>query len=171
MEVASALRRVRIAGTVLFLSLSAAGASADPPRPDALKMRNAPRASSALATPSQPQPAPAISAEPAPAQPAAPAHTNPVAVSKAVKEASDALELCYALARRADPSLAASVTVRATVRADASLELRAQTASLGNGYFTRCVERKHGPLVTVSELPEATADTRTIVVGAKTAAP
>jgi hypothetical protein len=166
MSVASALQLVRIVGALLMMSLSAATAHADPPRPDALKMRNAPRASTALA-PSQPSAATTATVQTAAAQPAATSHVDSAAAAKAVKEASEALELCYTLARRADASLGEAVTVHATVRADASVELRAQAASLGNGYFARCVERKVGALVAVSQLPEATADTRAIVLGAK----
>jgi hypothetical protein len=167
MSVASALQLVRVVGALLAMSLSATTVHADPPRPDALKMRNAPRASTALA-PSQPSAATPASVQPTPAQPAVTSHVDSATAANTLKEASEALELCYSLARRADASLGKAVTVHATVRADASVELRAHAASLGNGYFARCVERKVGALVTVSQLPEATADTRTIMLGAKT---
>jgi hypothetical protein len=42
---------------------------------------------------------------------------------------------------------------------------------LGNGYFARCVERKVGALVLVNQLPDATADTRTITIGSKAPSP
>jgi hypothetical protein len=166
MSVASALQLVRTVGALLMMSLSAATAHADPPRPDALKMRNAPRASTALA-PSQPGATATASMQPTPAQPAATSHVDSATAAKTVKEASEALELCYTLARRADSSLGEAITVHATVRADASVELRAQAASLGKGFFARCVERKLGALVTVSQLPEATADTHTIMLGVR----
>jgi hypothetical protein len=154
-----------------MMSLSSATAHADPPRPDALKMRNAPRASAAAVKPAEPSPAPAqpTPAQPVGAQPATAARVDSATTTKAVKEASDALELCHGLARRADTTLAAQVTVQATVRADASVELRAEISSLGNGYFARCVERKLGSLVAVGQLPAPAADTRTIVIGAKAA--
>lgn len=75
------------------------------------------------------------------------------------------LELCYELARRSDTALSAPVAVQAGVRADGSVELRTQAQNLGNGYFARCVERKLGALAVVSQLPEASANTRLIVVG------
>jgi hypothetical protein len=46
------------------------------------------------------------------------------------------------------------------------VDLRAQAGSLGNGYFARCVERKVGALVAVSQLPEATPDTHAITPNA-----
>jgi len=152
-----------------MLSLCASAASADPPRPDALKMRNAPRASSALSVPTHTEAASPALAPSGQEQTAPAAAADSAAASKAVKEASDTLALCYALARRADASLAAQLTVHATVRADASVELRVQAGAVGNGYFARCVERKIGALVVVRQLPEAPADARTIVLGEKPA--
>jgi len=132
-------------------------------------MRNAPRASAALTTLSHTQ-EPAKPPEPAAAQPApaATAAVEPAKVEHAAKEATEVLELCYELAHRSDTALRGPITVQAGVRADGSVELRAQGQSLGNGYFARCVERKLSVLAVVSQLPEATANTRIIVVGSPT---
>ena len=75
------------------------------------------------------------------------------------------LELCYELARRSDTTLSGAITVHATVRADASVQLRTQAQNLGSGYFERCVERKLATLVTVNERPAVDATTRVITVG------
>jgi hypothetical protein len=160
-------RRARFAGAILALSLSATHAFAEPPRHDAPKMRNAPRASAVLTTLSQPEPAAQEpkAAQPSPAQPAA-AAVDPAKVDRAAKEATATLELCYHLARRSDPSLKAPVELHATVRADGAVELRAHAQSLGDGFFSRCVERKLSAIRTVAQAPEATAATRTIVLGA-----
>jgi hypothetical protein len=128
-------------------------------------MRNAPRASATLTTLSQTEPIAAPKAEQPP--PARPAQTvDPAKVERAAKEATAVLELCYELARRSDTSFKAPVSLHATVRADGAVELRAASQSLGNGFFTRCVERKLSTIVPVNQLPEPTASTRTIVLGA-----
>jgi hypothetical protein len=165
MSARAATRRARFVGAALLLSLSATTGYAEPPH-DALKMRNAPRASAALTTLSQiHEPAVAKPQEPAAAQPAAPAAVEPAKLERATKEATEVLELCYELARRSDKALRGPITVQAGVRADGSVELRAQGQNLGNGYFARCVERKLSVLAVVSQLPEANANTRMIVVG------
>jgi hypothetical protein len=128
-------------------------------------MRNAPRASATLTTLSQAEPAPPPKAEaPPPAHPAE--AVDPAKVQRAAKEATSVLELCYELARRSDVSLKAPVSLHATVRADGAVELRAEAQTLGNGFFSRCVERKLSTIVPVKQLPEATASTRMIVLGA-----
>jgi hypothetical protein len=128
-------------------------------------MRNAPRASATLTTSSQAEPAAPPKVEQAP--PAHPAEAvDPAKVERAAKETTPVLELCYELARRSDTSLKAPVSLQATVRADGAVELRAAAQTLGNGFFTRCVERKLSTIVSVNQLPEATASTRTIVLGA-----
>jgi hypothetical protein len=130
-------------------------------------MRNAPRASAALTTLSQTH-EPAVAAKlqaPAAAQPAASPVVEPAKMEQATKEATEVLELCYELARRSDKALRGPITVQAGVRADGSVELRAQGQNLGNGYFARCVERKLSVLAVVSQLPEASANTLMIVVG------
>lgn len=159
-------RRARFVGAALVLSLCAGNAFAEPPRHDAPKMRNAPRASAALTTLSQAEPAapPPKAEQPPPAHPAE--TVDPAKVDRAAKEATAVLELCYELARRSDTSLKAPVSLHATVRADGAVELRAAAQSLGDGFFTRCVERKLSTIVSVSQLPEAGASTRTIVLGA-----
>lgn len=158
-------RRARFVGAAIVLSLCASHAFAEPPRHAVLKMRNAPRASAVLTTLSQAEPAPPPKVEQAPqAEPAA--TVDPAKVESAAKEATAVLQLCYELARRSDPSLKAPFSLHATVRADGALELRAATQSLGNGFFTRCVGRKLATIVSVRKLPEPTASTRTIVLGA-----
>jgi hypothetical protein len=135
-------------------------------------MRNAPRASAALTTLSPTQePSVVKPQEPAAAQPApaASAAVEPGKVERAAKEATEMLELCYELARRSDTALRGPITVQAGVRADGSVELRAQGQNLGNGYFARCVERKLSALSLVKQLPEAGPNTRTIVVGGPSA--
>lgn len=157
--------RARLAGAILALSLSATHAFAEPPRHDALKMRNAPRASAILTTLSQPEPVREPKVEQPPqAQPAA--SVDPAKVDRVAKEATATLELCYHLARRSDTSLKAPVELHATVRTDGVVELRAHAQSLGDGFFSRCVERKLSAIRTVAQAPEATAATRTIVLGA-----
>lgn len=168
MSARAATRRARFVGAALLLSLSATTGYAEPPH-DALKMRNAPRASAALTTLSHTQ-EPAVAAkppEPAAVQPApaATAAVEPAKVEHAAKEATEVLELCFELARRSDTALRGPITVQTSVRADGSVELRAQGQNLGNGYFARCVERKLSVLSVVSQLPEASANTRMIVVG------
>lgn len=158
-------RRARFAGAILVLSLSATHAFAEPPPRDALKMRNAPRASGVQPGLSQPEPAPQPKAE-QPPQVRQATPVDPAEVDGTAKEATATLELCYHLARRSDPSLKGPVELHATVRADGTVELRAHAQSLGNGFFSRCVERKLSAIRPVVQAPEATAATRTIVLGA-----
>lgn len=163
---------------IAVLSLFAASALAEPPRHDAPKMRNAPRASTALTLSQSAEAKPAAPARPtavgaaqvgaaqADAAQADAAQVDAAQVDRSVKDATGVLELCYELARRSDPSLKPPVSVHATVRADGSVELRAQTESLGNGYFGRCVERKLSAIALVAKLPEPAPAARMIVLGA-----
>lgn len=156
--IAPALKRYAL--LVAALALSTGSALAEPPRLDALKMRNLPRTSTNLTTLSQ-----NAAKEPS-APPAAAPTVDPAKVDNGVKEATAVLELCYELAHRSDPSLKAPVSVHATVHADGSLDLRAQAEALGNGYFSRCVERKLASIAPVAQLPEPSAEARLIVLGA-----
>lgn len=162
MNALSIKRRARFVGAAILVSLSASVGYAEPPRHDALKMRNAPRASAALTTLSQ---TPEVKPQPAPVEAAPVAAVDPATVNKATKEATEVLELCYELARRSDTSLSAPVTVHASVRTGGEVSLRTQDRNLGNGYFARCVERKLTTLVSASQLPETDANTRVIVLG------
>lgn len=167
MSARAATRRVRFVGAALILLLSVTTGYAEPPPPDALKMRNAPRASAALTTsPLIQEPSATATAQPAAAQPpVAPADVDPAKVERATKQATTVLQLCYELARRSDKALRGPITVQAGVRANGELDLRAQGESIGNGYFARCVERKLSALSIVSQLPETGPNTRVIVVG------
>jgi len=170
-EVFAPRRAARLVGMTTAMLLLASVGYAEPPRSGELKMRSAPTLSATLATPARPnRAAPVLSLAKLALAPVTEAAPDPAEIDRAAKAAAEVLNVCYAIARRTDPSFdAKEITVQATVQDDATLLLRTES-ELGDGYFARCVERKLGAWVTVGELTSAEfpkdASTRVITLGA-----